>query len=95
MSSGFRPGDAVVVRRGFGPGHIRTPHFIRGHRGVVERVAGRFPNPEELAYGRSGKPPVTLYRVRFPQAEVWKTYRGSAADTIDVDLYEHWLEAAP
>jgi nitrile hydratase len=35
-----------------------------------------------------------LYRVRFAQAEVWPDYDGPAVDTIDVDLYEHWLRKA-
>jgi len=84
-------GDAVKVLEVDVPGHIRTPFYVRGKRGVIERVAGRFRNPEELAYGRSGEPRRTLYRVRFAQADIWPDYDGPADDTIDVDLYEHWL----
>lgn len=75
------------------PGHVRTPAYIRGKRGVIERLCGQFPNPEELAYGRNGLPRQPLYRVRFRQREVWPDYRGGADDSIDVEIYQHWLEA--
>jgi nitrile hydratase len=90
----FRPGDRVVVRRADPPGHIRTPWYIRGHAGVVERVCGAFANPEELAYNRPGLPAQPLYRVRFRQAELWPDYRGRAEDTIEIEIYQHWLEPA-
>jgi nitrile hydratase len=61
---------------------------------VIERVCGSFRNPEELAYGRWDGAAVPLYRVRFPQREVWPEYRGHALDSIDVEVYEHWLEEA-
>ena len=89
----FRPGDAVRVRAANPPGHVRTPFYIRGHSGVVERVCGSYPNPEELAYARSGLPAQPLYRVRFLQREVWPDYAGAAADTVDIEIYQHWLEA--
>ncbi len=85
------PGDQVAVLDVQVPGHVRTPCYVRGKQGVIERAAGKFRNPEELAYGRSGEPKRTLYRVRFEQHEVWPDYSGAAGDTIDVDLYEHWL----
>lgn len=89
----FKAGDRVRVRKVDSQGHIRTPHYIRGKSGVIERFAGYFKNPEALAYGRSGEPKVALYRVRFPQSHVWSDYDGAAADTIDIDIYEHWLSA--
>ena len=89
--SRFVAGDAVLVRCAYPPGHLRTPTFIRGKRGVVEALPGVYANPEELAYGRSGTPEQPLYRVRFWQSEVWPEYAGPAADSIFVDIYEHWL----
>jgi hypothetical protein len=71
---------------------MRTPKYIRGKRGVVERVCGAFLNPEELAYGRRNGPVAHLYRVRFSQREVWPDYAGPAGDTLDVEIYEHWLQ---
>jgi len=91
----FRPGDRVAVRAAYPPGHIRTPFYARGKSGVVERLCGAFPNPEERAYARSGLPRQPLYRVRFRQNDVWRDYSGPANDTIDIEIYQHWLEAAP
>ncbi|MCK5779328.1 MAG: nitrile hydratase subunit beta [Rhodospirillales bacterium] len=88
----YSPGDKVQVREAYPPGHVRTPHFVRGCTGEVQEIAGVFPNPEELAYGRDGLPSVPLYRVVFKQSEVWDGYEGPAADTVVIDLYEHWLE---
>ena len=94
MSARFAPGDRVAVRRSESPGHIRTPHYVRGHVGEVERVCGPFANPEELAYGRAGTPPRPLYRVRFRGADLWPEDTGAAADAVEVEIYEHWLEPA-
>jgi nitrile hydratase len=93
MSEAFAIGQRVRVRRAFPPGHVRTPFYIRGQVGVIERVLGPYPNPEERAYGRSGEPKQLLYRVRFAQSQVWPDYRGSASDTVDIEIYQHWLEA--
>jgi hypothetical protein len=92
MSARYSVGDKVRVLKVDAPGHIRTPWYIRGHVGEVERVCGAFRNPEELAYGRNGEPRRVLYRVRFPQKAVWPDYQGPEHDTLDVDIYEHWLE---
>jgi len=88
----FRPGQRVRVRRAYPPGHVRIPWYVRGHAGVVERLCGAYPNPEELAYARNGLPAQPLYRVRFAQLELWPDYAGSVADTLDVEIYQHWLE---
>ncbi len=90
----FRPGERVKVMKAYPLGHVRTPYYIRGRSGVVERICGAFPNPEELAQMRSGLPAQPLYRVRFSQSEVWPDYRGARADTIDVEIFQHWLDKA-
>ncbi len=94
MSAAFGPGDCVRVRQAYPPGHVRTPYYIRGKSGVIERVLAAFPNPEERAYGRDGLPARVLYRVRFAQREVWPDYAGPPADTVDIEIFEHWLEPA-
>jgi nitrile hydratase len=90
----FRTGDRVAVRAAYPIGHVRTPYDIRGKRGVVERLCGAFGNPEELAYARPGLPKQPLYRVRFLQRQVWPEYEGSPGDTVDVEIFQHWLEPA-
>jgi hypothetical protein len=89
----FRPGAAVRVRRADGPGHLRTPWYVRGRQGRIERICGAFANPEELAYRRGG-PPVPLYRVRFCMEELWGATAERDHDTLDVEIFEHWLEPA-
>ena len=88
----FAAGDRVTVLAGDRPGHVRTPAYIRGRRGVVERLCGSFPDPESLAHGGSGLPLQPLYRVRFLQREVWPDYAGHPEDTLDIEIFQHWLE---
>lgn len=87
----FKPGERVKVKFEDRPGHIRTPWYIRGKTGWIERVYGDFLNPELLGHGRDGLPKKTLYLVAFDYAEVWGRASG-AKDKILVDLYDHWLE---
>jgi nitrile hydratase len=93
VSARFAPGDPVRVRELEVRGHVRTPRYVRGKHGIVERLCGAFRNPEELAYGRRDGPVLPLYRVRFAQRELWPDYAGPAGDTVDVEIYEHWLES--
>ncbi|MGE5218436.1 MAG: SH3-like domain-containing protein [Chloroflexota bacterium] len=89
----FKPGDKVRVKFEDRPGHIRTPWYIRGKIGWVERVYGDFPNPESLAYGCDGLPKKTLYLVGFNQRDVWDKSVGQR-DKLFVDVFEHWLDPA-
>ena len=75
-------------------GHIRTPFYIRGHVGVIERFCGSFPNPEELAQMRDGLPAQPLYRVRFASRDLWPDYAELASDVVEIEIFQHWLEAA-
>lgn len=81
----------VRVKRMMPPGHVRAPAYLRGKTGWIERPLGAFPNPEQLAYGLTAqdKP---LYRVRFTMEEVWGPEAETPTDTIDAELYEHWLD---
>ena len=90
----FKAGERVKVLKAFPPGHIRTPYYIRGQVGEIERICGAFPNPEELAQMRSGLPAQPLYRVRFRQKDVWPDYSGNPADVLEVEIFQHWLEKA-
>lgn len=107
--SRFRPGDRVRVRaerplRRWRKPHLRTPGYIFGARGVVERCEGAFADPEFLAFrARASAAPQQLYRVRFAQAELWPEGGGAplgggaesaegGGDAVYADVYEPWLE---
>ena len=81
------------VRADMPPGHVRTPAYLRGKTGWVERRLGPFTNPESLAYGLEGQA-LPLMRVRFTMAEVWGADTSHPDDTIDAEIYAHWLEPA-
>lgn len=81
----------VKVRTAMPPGHVRTPSYLRGKTGVIARTLGAFPNPEALAY-RQPPAPQVLHRVRFTMAEVWGTAAETPNDTIEAEIYAHWLE---
>ncbi len=88
----FCAGDRVRIKNLHPPGHRRTPHYVQGKTGVIERYCGDFKNPEELAYGFDGLPKRELYRVRFSQTDLWPDYDGPDGDTLDLEIYDHWLE---
>ena len=94
QSDVFALNARVRVREAWPPGHVRTPCYIRGHIGLVAANLGTYPNPEEIAFRRSGLPGSVLYRVRFRQHDVWPDYRGPDDDTLDIEIYHHWLEPA-
>jgi nitrile hydratase len=87
----FEPGEHVRVTPRGRPGHVRTPHYVRGKVGVIESYLGDFPSPEELAYGQDGLPKRRLYSVKFKQDEIWQDY-GAMSDFVLVDIYENWLQ---
>lgn len=93
-SARFSPGDQVRVRTDPSQGHVRTPTYVKGKTGVVEKLYGSFGNPESLAYGGDGLPKQPLYLVRFEQKDLWPDYRAPSRDKLLVDLYENWLEPA-
>ena len=92
MKARFGIGDHVRVREAYPPGHIRTPYYIRGKSGVIADMVGFYKDPEKLAQGIREAPEKALYRVRFKQTIAWPDYEGPATDTLDIDIYEHWLE---
>lgn len=94
MQPRYQTGTRVRVLERNQPGHVRTPIYVRGKTGVIERVVGSFPNPEQLAYGLPGLPYKMLYRVNFSQKDLWPDYDGHPDDTLEIEIYEHWLEPA-
>ncbi len=89
----FRENDRVVILDIGKPGHVRVPWYVRCKTGVVERYCGAYSNPEDLAYGRRDGPTVDLYRVRLSQADLWGGYAGESSDTVEIEVYDHWLAA--
>ena len=93
MTAVLAPGTRVRVRLDWpetrGPCHIRTPHYVRGREGVIERALGWFANPEKLAFARPAEE-LALYHVRFDLGRIWP----EAGAELLVELFETWLEAA-
>jgi nitrile hydratase len=94
QTSTFQPGDRVRTKVAYPRTHCRTPSYLRGKTGVVERHLGKFRNPELLAYGKDGLPKQPLYVVRFAQPDLWPDYAGPRTDSLCAEIYEHWLERA-
>lgn len=90
---GYPTAQRVRVKALMPPGHVRAPGYLRGKVGEIERPLGAFGNPELLAYGHEG-PKKDLYRVRFTMAELWGPGAEHSTDTLDAEIYAHWLEPA-
>jgi nitrile hydratase subunit beta len=90
----FRPGQRVRVLGRPRSGHHRTPAYVKGRIGRVERFHGLVANPESRAYGAAGRPAQPLYMVSFSQADLWTGYRGGQADRVCLDILGSWLEEA-
>eukprot|EP00977_Amphora_coffeiformis_P003433 scaffold638_cov168-Amphora_coffeaeformis.AAC.15 len=98
----FATGEKVRVKA-FSQGvewqrpHIRTPGYIYGVAGIVERYAGLFPDPSFLAFGWKA-PSQHLYRVKFRLCDIWpEQYPNHGdntddGDVVEVEVYQHWLE---
>ncbi len=86
----FAHGQRVRVAARRHDGHHRTPTYLKGHVGTVERLQGRYTNPETRASGDTGLPQKELYLVAFDQSELWPGY--GRGDRLYVDIFEHWLE---
>jgi hypothetical protein len=80
----FSPGDVVRVSDRPHEGHHRTPGYLKGRTGTIERVHASFRNPESRAYGGDGLPDQRLYLV---------TFDAPGGDSVLADVFEHWLEA--
>ena len=81
----------VRVLRQWPPGHVRTPGYLRGKVGTIERSIGIFNNPEQNAY-RLTPTKNRLLRVRFQMSEVWGIKAENPDDVVEAEIYEHWLE---
>jgi nitrile hydratase len=80
----FAVGDRVRVQRMRPPGHNRSPRYLRGVEGVVQRVQCNDVRP-----GAGAEP---VYLVSFDAVDVW----GDDADkgAVYADMWEGYLEPA-
>jgi nitrile hydratase len=89
----FREGQRVRIADRTPPVHHRVPSYVKGQVGVIERVCGLHGEPEKFIRG-DGEPRQRIYRVRIPQDVLWTDYDGSHDDDLEIEIFEHWLEAA-
>ncbi|MDA0334614.1 MAG: nitrile hydratase subunit beta [bacterium] len=89
----FRIGDRVRIDARPLATHHRVPAYAKGQTGVIIRVCGEHEEPERLAFGQQHRLR-RLYRVRLQQTDLWKTYEGSPTDTLDIEIFDHWLQPA-
>jgi nitrile hydratase len=93
-SPAFLANDLVKIKNKTPVGHYRTPFYVRGKTGRIERILDEFINPEEEAYGKNVGSKVRLYRVSFAQQELWPEYHSASLDQLQIEISEHWLEPA-
>lgn len=89
----YAPGARVRLKRMDPPGHVRTPWYLRGKTGVIERDLGDTHDAERLAYGHDGGS-VRLYRVRFAMGDIWGAAAERPSDFLDAEIFDTWLEPA-
>jgi len=90
----FRPDQRVRARNLHPRGHIRLPRYVRGKLGTVVREHGAFPLQETDENGQwLDYDPRHVYTVRFAARDLWGD-RGSARDSVYVDIWENHLEPA-
>lgn len=87
----FAIGDLVRARNIHREGHTRLPRYARGKAGKIVLVHGTHVLPDSSAHGR-GDDPQWLYTVRFSANELWGANTG---DSVNIDLWEPYLEASP
>lgn len=91
--SRFALGDRVRIADRTPPVHHRVPSYAKGHSGRIVRVCGEHGLPEAYIRG-DGRPFQRLYRVRLEQSGLWPDYAGAPGDTLDIEIFEPWLEPA-
>lgn len=89
----FQPGESVRVMTRSPIGHYRVPIYLRGKRGVVEKVLEPMQlDNEREGYGQNGGDKRHYYRVAFSLKELWPEYAGPPHDSLHIEVFENWLE---
>jgi nitrile hydratase beta subunit len=87
--SHFAVGEAVRVKDMQPEGHTRLPRYLRGHRGVIERVQPAALLPDTHAHFL-GENPQHVYTVRFDSRELWEA--DAELFTLTDELFDSYLE---
>lgn len=90
----FAVGEQVRLYAGEVPHHTRLPRYVRGRRGLIERVHGAHVFADAHALGR-GEDPRWLYTVAVAGRELWPEAADAAEATqltVSVDAWEPYLE---
>lgn len=87
----FQVGQRVRIADRTPPVHHRVPAYVKGKIGLIERVCGLHGEPEKFIRG-DGKPAQRIYRVRISQGDLWSDYGGTERDSLEIEIFEHWLE---
>ena len=93
VAARFTPGDKVQARNINPRGHTRLPRYVRGHRGVIDRLHGTFVLPDTNA-DLAGEHPQPVYSVRFTAQELWGDDAANPDDKVYVDMWDCYLEPA-
>ena len=73
--------------------HTRLPGYVRGKRGIIERIHGTHVFADTHAQGL-GEQPQWLYTVAFDELELWGAEAPRQGSTVSVDAWEPYLEPA-
>ena len=92
VAARFQKGQPVRARNINPVTHTRLPRYARGRVGTIHRDHGVFGFMDTNAYGLGDKPQ-HLYSVRFSARELWGE-QAAPQDSVFVDLYDDYLEAA-
>jgi nitrile hydratase subunit beta len=89
----FKSNDAIRVLSRSPVGHYRVPIYLRGKKGIVERVIepSGIDNEEE-GFGRNAGSRRHYYRIAVALTEIWPDYTGSPNDSLRIEVFETWLE---
>ena len=88
----FGRGERVRVRNDHPRHHTRAPRYTRGHVGEIVGDNGVFVYPDTNSRDL-GECPEHCYTVAFRARELWGAH-APAADVVNVDLYESYLESS-
>ena len=88
----FGVGDTVQVLNINTRGHNRLPRYVRGKRGIIERLQG-IHDLHDTNEGVLVGGPQAVYSVRFDSRELW----GESAEpheSLNIDMWESYLAPA-